>query len=75
MEEYIIIKKGSSIHHCINVPEEFMEKELEIKIRPHHPKSDIQKKIERLFDNNKDIRPFKSINDPMIWQREVRSEW
>ncbi len=75
MEEYIIIKKGSSIHHCINIPEEFMGKELEIKIRPCRPKSNNRKKIELLFADNKDVKPFNLINDPRVWQREVRSEW
>ena len=34
MQEYTVIKKGQSIQPCINIPDEFKDMELEIKIRP-----------------------------------------
>lgn len=34
METYTVIKSGNSIKNCINIPLEYVNKELEIIIRP-----------------------------------------
>jgi hypothetical protein len=34
MEIYTIIRKGESIQHCLNIPNEFVDQELEITIKP-----------------------------------------
>jgi len=75
METYTVIKKGSSIRHCINIPEEFLEKNLEITIKPYKPKMNISKQLERIFIKYQDLKPFESIEEPYEWQREVRRDW
>jgi hypothetical protein len=75
METYTIIKKGSSIKHCLNIPSEFMNKDLEITIKPIRSGGEIRKKIEGIFKKYENTIPFKSINDPVKWQKETRSEW
>jgi|APSaa5957512622_1039677.scaffolds.fasta_scaffold128893_1 hypothetical protein len=75
MEEYIVIKKGQSIQPCINIPKEFKDINLEIKIRSLLPKGNIRSKLESLFNTNKDINPFEMIQDVEKWQQEQRDEW
>ena len=75
MEEYTVIKKGQSIRPCINIPDEFEDIELEIKIRPLRSKGDARRKLEHLFNMNKDIKPFEAIQDVRKWQKELRDEW
>ena len=75
MQEYIVIKKGASIHHCINLPDDFMDLELEIKIRPLIKMGKISEKLENLYNKYPDVRPFKSIENPTKWQRDLRNEW
>lgn len=75
MQEYVVIKKGASIHHCINLPEDFMEMDLEIKIRPLAKSGNISKKLEQLYNKYPGITPFKKIDDPQQWQRDTRNEW
>ena len=58
MEEYTVIKKGQSIQPCINIPDEFKDIELEIKIRPLRSKGNIRSKLEQLFNMNKGVNPF-----------------
>ncbi len=74
MATYTVIKRGESIRHCLNIPPEFIEQELEITIKPAK-KRRIQKKIEILFKNNQGVKPFESILDPVTWQKEQRSGW
>ena len=75
METYTIIKKGKNIRHCLNIPSEFVDKELEITIKPVRMCGDLRKQIERLFQKRPTINPFKSIKDPVKWQEEQRREW
>ncbi len=75
MQEYTVIKKGLSIQHCIEIPEEFTDLELEIRIRPLHPRGSLQSTLERLFKENEDVNPFEMIQNPLEWQREIRDEW
>jgi len=75
METYTVIKKGSSIRHCIKIPEEFLEENLEITIKPYKPKLNISKQLERLFEKHQDEKPFQSVKEPDEWQREVRRDW
>jgi hypothetical protein len=75
MQEYIVIKKGASIRHCINLPEDFMDMELEIKIRPLIKMGKISEKLKKLYNKYHDVSPFKGIENPTKWQRELRDEW
>ena len=75
MDEYVVIKKGSSIRHCINIPEDFIDMDLEIKIRPMVKSGRIANQIELLYKKYDGIAPFKKIKDPQKWQRSIRNEW
>jgi hypothetical protein len=75
METYTVIKQGESVRHCLNIPAEFADQELEITIKPTKKAGSFKKKLELLFKTNKDIKPFESIIDPVIWQKEQRSDW
>lgn len=75
METYKIIKKGSNINHCLPIPQEFTDMDLEITIKPVRKGSDHKKRLELLLKDNKHIKPFKSISDPVKWQKEIRGDW
>jgi hypothetical protein len=75
MIAYTVIKKGVNIQHCLNIPKEFADDELEITVRPIRTGGQIRKKIEQLLEKNKHILPFKSVQDASAWQREIRSDW
>ena len=75
MQEYTVIKKGSSIHHCIKIPADFLSKDLEIKIRPLKDAGKISIKLESLFKKYPGVKPFVDIKDPKKSQQELRNEW
>ena len=75
MQEYTVIKKGSSIRHCIKIPEDFLYKDLEIKIRPLKDAGKVSIKLESLFKKYPDVKLFVDIKDPQKWQQELRDEW
>ena len=75
MQEYTVIKKGSSIQKCIKIPSDFLDKDLEIKIRPLKGVSKISQKLVSLFKAHPNIRPFEEIDNPQNWQRKLRDEW
>lgn len=75
MEEYIVIKKGASIRQCIDIPPDFMDIDLEIKIRPLKEMGKLAEKIEKIYAKYPDAKPFKDIEDPVIWQDRLRDEW
>ena len=75
MQEYTVIKKGISIQPCINIPDEFKDIDLEIKIRPLHSRGNVRKRLESLFKSNDAIKPFETIQDIGKWQQEIRDEW
>jgi hypothetical protein len=75
MQEYTVIKKGKNIQPCINIPDEFKDMDLEIKIRPLRSKGNVRSKLEHLFNMNEDINPFEMIQDVRKWQQELRDEW
>lgn len=75
MQEYTVIKKGLSIKPCINIPDEFKNIDLEIKIRPLLSRGNIRRKLESLFKSNEDINPFETIKNIGKWQQEIRDEW
>lgn len=74
MREYVVIKKGSSIHHCINIPDDLMDLDLEIKIRPLIKVGKISEKLETLYSKYPDTKPFGKNNKPQQWQRDIRAE-
>ena len=75
METYTVIKKGKSVQHCLKIPPEFINKELEITIKPIRSGGKIREKIEGILEKHGNTQAFKSISDPVKWQRETRSEW
>jgi hypothetical protein len=75
MQEYSVIKKGSSINHCIKIPADFLNKDLEIKIRVLKDTGKINKKLENLYKKYLGVKPFEEITDPIKWQQEMRDEW
>ena len=75
METYTVIKKGKNVQHCLNIPSEFINKELEITIKPVRSGGKIREKIESILEKHENTKAFKSISDPVKWQRETRSEW
>jgi hypothetical protein len=75
MEEYTVIKKGSGIRRCIQIPDEFLDKDLEIKIRPVAHKEHITEKLQQVYARFEGVNPFASVDDPVEWEREIRSEW
>ena len=75
MQEYTVIKSGKSIRPCINIPDEFKDMELEIKIRPLRLKGDVRRKLETLFRINENLNPFEMMQDVRNWQQELRNEW
>ena len=74
METYTILKKGETVRHCLNIPTEFVDQELEITIRLARKVGDLKKRLMLLFEKNRDINPFESIDDPVAWQKEQRCE-
>lgn len=72
---YTIIKKGSNINHCIPIPLEFNDMELEITIKPVRNGSECRKRIEKLLKKNESTKPFIKITNPVKWQQETRSDW
>jgi hypothetical protein len=75
MEEYVVIKKGSSIQHCINLPDDFIDMDLEIKIRPLVKPGKISLQLENLYQKYSGVSAFREVNDPTQWQRDLRDEW
>ena len=75
METYTIIKKGENIKHCLNIPAEFFDEDLEITIKPIRKQGNLRKQIENLFQKRPMVNPFKSVSDPVKWQKELRNEW
>ena len=75
MEKYTVIKKGSSIRPCIQIPEEFLDKKLEITIKPYRPKMNISRQLEQLYKKYQDVNPFDSVKDPGEWQQRARHDW
>jgi hypothetical protein len=75
METIRVVKNGKSIRNCIEIPDSYLEKELEITIRPIPEKKDYGRSITALFLKYPDARPFEEISDPGRWEREIRSEW
>ena len=75
METIRVVKNGKSIRNCIEIPDAYLDKELEITIRPIPVKKDFGRSISALFSKYPDARPFEEISDPSRWEREIRSEW
>jgi hypothetical protein len=75
MEEYTVIKKGSTIRHCIRIPDELLDKDLEIKIRPIAHKEHIIDQLQQIYARYEGVNPFASMKDPAKWEIEIRSEW
>lgn len=68
-------KNGKSIQKCIEIPDAYLDQELEITIRPIPAKKRYRDRINSIYLKYPDIKPFKEIADPCQWQRGVRREW
>ena len=49
METYTVIRRGESIYHCISIPPEFVDQELEITIKPTKKGGGLQKEAGASF--------------------------
>ena len=75
METIKIIKNGKSIQRCIEIPDAYLDKDLEITIRPIPDKKNYRDHIKAIYLRYPDSKPFDEIADPCQWQREIRREW
>ena len=75
METLKIKKNGKSIKGCIEIPDAYLDKELEIIIRPIPSKKGYKESLRAIFQKYPDAKPFEEIADPCQWERENRSEW
>ena len=75
LETYTVIKKGSSVQHCLKIPPEFINEDLEITIKPIRSGGKIREKIESILEKHKNTKPFNSICNPIEWQKGTRSDW
>ncbi len=75
METIKIVKNGRSIQKCIEIPDAYLDKELEITIRPIPNLQSYRSSIEALFKRYPNTNPFNWITDVCQWERGIRSEW
>ncbi|MBI9082068.1 MAG: hypothetical protein JEZ11_00640 [Desulfobacterales bacterium] len=75
MQTLKVIKNGKSIHKCIEIPDAYLDKELEITIRPIPGTQSYRESIEAVFLRYPGVKPFTHIADPCSWEREIRREW
>jgi len=75
METLKVTKTGKSIQRCIEIPDAFLDKELEITIRPISAKKNYRDYIDAIYLKYPDSKPFQAIVDPSQWEREIRREW
>jgi len=75
MQTLKVKKTGESIKRCIEIPDAFLDKELEITIRPISAKKNYRDYIDAIYLKYPDSKPFQEIVDPSRWEREIRREW
>lgn len=75
MQTLKVKKTGESIQRCIEIPDAYLDKELEITIRPIPEKKKYCEHIKAVYLRYPDSKPFNEITDPGQWQREIRREW
>lgn len=75
MQTLRVKKTGKSIQNCIDIPDSYLDRELEITIRPLPAKKRYRDFIDTIYVKYPDSRPFKEIADPCQWEREIRREW
>lgn len=84
--ENAIIVKGTLVDGFNIILNESIDtlygEEIEVIIRPVYKKKEynIQKtsileEIKNIFEKYKNVVPFKEIEDPVQWQRQIRDEW
>jgi hypothetical protein len=74
MEEFKIIMNGKNVMPFVNIPPEFKNIPLEISIKPVKSKN-LKIKLEKILKAYKGEKPFSSIIDPVVWQKEIRNDW
>ena len=75
METLKVVKSGKSIQKCIEIPDAYLDRDLEITIRPVPAKKNYRHFLDSLFLRYPGTNPFEDIADPCRWEREIRSEW
>ena len=75
MQTLKVKKSGKSIQRCIEIPDAYLDKELEITIRPISAKKNYRDYIDAIYLRYPDSKPFQEIVDPSQWEREMRREW
>ena len=75
MQTLKVKKTGKSIQRCIEIPDAYLDKELEITIRPISTKKNYRDDINSIYLRYPDSIPFQEIVDPSHWGREIRREW
>ena len=75
MQTLRVKKTGKSIQRCIEIPDAYLDKELEITIRPITAPKSYRDNIEAIYLRYPDSKPFQEIVDPSRWEREIRREW
>lgn len=80
MGRYIatVIKTGNS--YALRVPKAYIEQakltlgdKADLSLPQKHKPQD-QAKIQRLWKELQTLKPFRSISDPVAWQREIRKD-
>jgi len=69
------IIKPTSTEYIVHIPNEYIDKEVEILILPIGKEENIQKEVNKeLFLSTAGILSQKGI-DPIKWQQKIRNEW
>ncbi|MDZ7666492.1 MAG: hypothetical protein U5K27_14425 [Desulfotignum sp.] len=68
-----IIKPQTQIH-TIEIPKEYLNRDVEILIFPISPAKTEKGRIHQLIRKTSGIISNKKI-DPVMWQKEIRKEW
>lgn len=73
--QYIIDKYGVPVSVVIPISEwEEIQKKLQIRSDKVTEKN-IKKDLKSLTEEYKSVKPFRTISDPMEWQKGIRDEW
>ena len=57
-----------------SLPKNLINISYETEVVNHQPKS-LKSEIQELFNKNYNIQAFKTIKDPVEWQKSIRDEW
>ena len=73
MVKKVIIPENEN--YVLTIPKEFLNKKVEIILKLHKSKDKKTKdKIKELFQQKK-VKVFEEIEEPLKWQKKLRDEW